>query len=101
MRSIFATLSQNSMHRAFMSQTLQGSELHYPAAKKEATAIIEAIRKWISYSKNSFTLVIAQRFMAFMLDSRRRSKIRKVQQWWMELALYLHNINYKKAEYCN
>ena len=31
---------------AFMSRTLHASERHHPAVEKEATAIIEAVRKW-------------------------------------------------------
>ena len=66
-----------------MSRTVQGSELHYLAIEKEATAIIEAIRKRSHFLlRNTFTLVTDQRSVAFMLDSRRRSKIKnnKVQQ---------------------
>ena len=41
-----ATLNQGGRPVAFMSRTLQGSEMHYPPVEKEATAIIEAVRKW-------------------------------------------------------
>ena len=41
--TISATLNQAGRPVAFMSGTLQGSELHYPAVEKEATAIIEAV----------------------------------------------------------
>ena len=40
------TLNQGGRPVAFMSRTLQGSEMHYPPVEKEATAIIEAVRKW-------------------------------------------------------
>ena len=56
--AVSATLNQNGRPVAFMSRTLQGSELHYPAIEKEATAIIEAIRKWSHFLlRNTFTLV--------------------------------------------
>ncbi len=45
-----------------MSRTLQGSELHYPAVEKEATAIIEAVRKWSHFlARRHFTLITDQR----------------------------------------
>ena len=47
--TISATLNQAGRPVAFMSRTLQGSELHYPAVEKEATAIIEAVRKWSDF----------------------------------------------------
>ena len=43
--AISATLNQGGRPVAFMSRTLHGSELHYPTVEKEATAIIEAVRK--------------------------------------------------------
>ena len=45
-RVIAATLNQGGRPVAFMSRTLQSSEIHYPAFEKEARAIIEAVRKW-------------------------------------------------------
>ena len=41
---IFATLYQEGRPVAFMSRTLQGGEVRYPAIEREATAIIEAIK---------------------------------------------------------
>ena len=41
--AILATLNQGGRPVAFMSRTLHGSELHYPAVEKEPTAIIEAV----------------------------------------------------------
>jgi len=76
---------------AFMSRTLQGIELHYPSVGKEATAIIEAVRKWRHFlAGRHFTLVTDQRSMAFMIDNRKRSKIKnnKIQTWRLELASF-------------
>ena len=43
---------------AFISRTLQNSELYYPSVEKEATAIIEAVRKWrYLLAGRHFTLV--------------------------------------------
>jgi len=49
---------------------------------------MEAIRKWTRLlSRQTFTLVTDQRSVAFMLDSRRRFKIKteKIQEWRVEL----------------
>ena len=43
--AIFATLNQGGRPVAFTWRTLQSGELHYPPIQKEATAIIEAVRK--------------------------------------------------------
>ena len=84
-----------------MSRTLQGSERHYPAFEKEATAIIEAVKKWSHLlSHNTFTLVTDQRSVSFMFDIRRRTKIKndKVQQWRMELASFSYVIQYRPGQ---
>ena len=99
--AISATLNQGGRPVAFMSRTLQGGELHYPAIEKEATAIIEAIRKWSHLLlRKTFTLVTDQRSVALMLDSRRLSKIKnnKVQKWRMELTSYSYEIKYRPGK---
>ena len=96
--AISATLNQGGRPVAFMSRTLQGGEVRYPAIEKEATAIIEAIRKWSHLLlRQTFTLITDQRSVAFMLDSRRRTKIKnnKIQQWRIELASYSYHIKYR------
>lgn len=76
--AISATLNQKGRPVAFMSRTLHGSELSYPSVEKEATAIIEAVRKWSHLlSGRHFILITDQRSVAFMLDNRRRTKIKK------------------------
>ena len=80
---------------------MQGSELHYPAVEKEATAIIESIRKWAHLlNRQTFTIIADQRSVAFMLDSRRRTKIKnsKVQQWKIELASFSYTIKYRSGK---
>ena len=49
MSTISVTLKQAGRDDVFMSKTLQGSELHYPASEKEATDIIEYVRKWSDF----------------------------------------------------
>ena len=82
--AISATLNQGGHSVAFMSRTLIGSELHYLAVEKEATAIIEAVRKWTHFlSQQHFTLVTDQRSVSFMLDNWKHTKIKnnKIQCW--------------------
>ena len=96
--AISATLNQDGRPVAFMSRTLQGGERHYPAIEKEATAIIEAVRKWSHLlSRQHFTLITDQRSVAFMFDNRRRTKIKnqKIQEWRLELASYSYTIQYR------
>ena len=98
---VSVTLNQGGRPVAFMSRTLQGSKRHYPAFEKEATAVIEAVRKWSHLlSRNTFTLVTDQRSVSFMFDSRRRTKIKndKVQQWRMELASFSYVIQYRPGQ---
>ena len=47
--TLSATLNQARRPVAFMSRTLQGSELHYSVVEKEATTIIDAVRKWSDF----------------------------------------------------
>ena len=99
--AISATLNQGGRPVTFFSRTLQGSELHYPAVEKEATAIIESIRKWAHLlNRQTFTIITDQRSVAFMLDSRRRTKIKnsKVQQWRIELRSFSYIIKYRPGK---
>ena len=89
--TLSATLNQGGRPVAFMSRTLQGSELHHPHVEKEATAIIGAVRKWSHFlSCHHFTLITDQRSVAFILDNRKLTKIKnnKIQGWRLELASY-------------
>ena len=99
--AVSATLNQDGRPVAFMSRTLQNSELHYPPVEKEATAIIEAVRKWSHFlDRRQFTLITDQRSVAFMLDSRKRTKIEnnKIQGWRLELASFSYTITYRPGK---
>ncbi|XP_064083977.1 uncharacterized protein LOC135199749 [Macrobrachium nipponense] len=92
--AVSAVLNQGGRPVAFMSRTLQGSELHYPAVEKEATAIIEAVHKWSHFlARRHFTLITDQRSVMFMLDSRKRTKIKnnKIQEWRFQRCSSLGN----------
>ena len=80
MVAISATLNQGGRPAAFMSRSLSGSELHYPAVEKEATAIIEAVRKWNHFlAGRRFTLITDQKSVAFMFDNRKRAKSKTIR----------------------
>ena len=84
-----------------MSRTLQNSELYYPQIEKEATAIIEVVRKWSHFlARRQFTLLTDQRYFAFMLDCRKRTKIKnnKIQGWRLELASFIYKITYRPGK---
>ena len=96
--TLSATLNQRGRPVAFISRTLQSSELHYPHVEKEATAIIKAVRKWEHLlARQHFMLFTDQRSMAFMLDNRKRTKIKndKIQGWRLELASFSYTIQYR------
>lgn len=62
--AVSIVLNQGGRPAAFMSRTLQGSELCYHIIEKEANAIIEAMRKWSHYlAQRHFNLIIDQRYL--------------------------------------
>ena len=89
--TLSATLYQGGRPVAFMSRTLQGSEMQCPPVEKEATATIEAIQKWEHLlARQHFTIITDQRSVAFMLDNRQRTNIKnnKIQGWRLKLASF-------------
>ena len=51
--------------------------MYHPPVEKEATAIIEAVPKWEHLlARQHFTIITDQRSVAFMLDNRKRTKIK-------------------------
>lgn len=86
--AISAVLNQSGRSVALMSRTLQGSELHYPAAAKEAMAIIKAVRKWSHFlARQHFTLATNQRHSCSTIG-REQINNNKMQEWRSELASY-------------
>jgi dolichyl-phosphate-mannose--protein O-mannosyl transferase len=72
---------------------LHGSELHYPAM-----AIVEAVRKWQYFlALRHFTLKTDQPSVAFMFDSKKRTKIKnnKIQAWRLELGSFSYTVEYR------
>ena len=96
--AISTTLNQEGRPVAFMSRKFQTHEIHYPSVEKEATAIIKSVRKWEHLLRSKpFTLVTDQRSVAFMMDNRKRTKIKnnKILNWRLELALLSYSIQYR------
>ena len=56
--AIAAILSQGGRAVAFMSRTLSHCEKCYPAVEKEATAVIEAVRKWQRFLKGRYFIIV-------------------------------------------
>ena len=99
--AISATLNQGGRPVAFFSRTLSKSELRYPAVEKEAMSIVEAVRKWSHLLvRQTFTLITDQRSVAFMLDNRKRTKIKnnKILGWRLEMAPYSYNMQYRPGK---
>jgi len=99
--AVSATLNQGGRPVAFMSRSLSGSELHYPVVEKEATAIIEAVRKWHHFQAGRhFTLITDKKSVSFMFDNRKRTKVKnnKTQCWRLELAPFSYQIQYRPGK---
>lgn len=81
-----------------MSRMLSGSELFYPSIEKEASAVIEATRKWSHLlASKPFTIVTDQNVVAYLFDNRKRPKIKnnKIQSWRIELGQFDYSIVYR------
>ena len=100
--AISATLNQNHRPVAFYSRTLNKSEMQHSSVEKEATAIVDAVRHWSHFLHGRrFKLVTDQKSVAFMYDSRKRSKTKnaKIMRWRMDLAEYDYEIIYRAGKY--
>ena len=99
--ALSATLNQNGRSVAFFSRTLNKSELKHASVEKEAAAIVEAVRKWRHYlTGKHFTLITDQKSVAYMFNTKRRSKIKndKIMRWRLELSMYDFDIVYGAGE---
>ena len=79
--AISATLNQQNRPVAFFSRTLNNSELRYSSVEKEATAIVEAIRKWAHFLTGCrFTVVTDQQSVSFMYDCANHGKVKNTRE---------------------
>ena len=100
--AISASLNQENKPVAFFSRTLNANELRHSNIEKEATAIVEAIRKWSHFLQcRRFHLITDQKSVSFMFDQRRHSKMKnkKILRWRFELAQYDYDIIYRAGKY--
>jgi len=82
---------------AFISRTLSPTEQKYPAVGREATAIIEAVRKWAHYLHGrTFCLVTDQRSVAFMLDPVKGLKMKNnnILLWRAEVGTFSYRVEH-------
>ena len=70
-----ATLNQNGKPVAFYSRSLSKCEQAHSSVEKEATAIVEAVRKWSHFlTGKRFQIVTDQRSVSFMYDNKNCGK---------------------------
>ena len=102
--AIAALLSQNGRPVAYFSRTLNKTKKCYPAIEKEATAVIEAVRKWSRWSHfllgKHFTLYSDERSVSFMFDGKSEGKIKsnKILSWKIELNQFSYDIKHKPGK---
>ena len=78
--TLAATLNQGGKPIAFHSLTFSNSKSRYSIVEKEATAIINAVRKWSHLLHGrKFTLVTDQKAVSFMLHPKASRKNQKQQ----------------------
>ena len=64
---ISALLNQHDRPVAFVSRMLTKNERHHSSVEKEATATVEAIRKWTKFlCGRHFTVITDQQSVAYM-----------------------------------
>ena len=96
--ALAATLSQKGRPVAFFSRTLNSSEMNHSIIEKEASAVVESIRKWRHLLMGRhFQLITDQQSVSFMFQQRHTSKIKneKVMRWRLELSAYSYDILYR------
>ena len=100
--AVSATLNQNYKPVAFYSGTLSSCEMHHSSVEKEATAIVEAMRRWCHFlQRQPFTLVTDQKSVAFMYDPKKHSKVKndKILRWRLELSHFRFDIVYRAGKH--
>ena len=100
--AVSTTLNQNNKPVAFYSRTLSSSEMHHSNVEKEATAVVEAVRRWSHFlPRQPFTLVTDQKSVSFMYDPKKHSKVKndKILGWRLELSHFRYDIVYRAGKH--
>ena len=96
--AIAASLTQGGRPVAFFSRSLGKSERHHSVIEREASAIVEALRKWRHFLiGRHFRLVTDQQSVKFMFDQRSRGRVKndKILRWRLEMASFNFDISYR------
>ena len=99
--TVSATLNQRGRPVAFFSRTLNPCQKGYPAAEKEAMAIVEAVRHWAHLlHRRPFTLVTDQAGLKYVFNRSTKSKIKanKVQLWRWELSEFTFEVKHRPGK---
>ena len=100
--AISASLNQENKPVAFFSRTLNANEARHSIVEKEATAIVEAVKRWSHFLQGRrFKIIIDQKSVPFMYDNKRHSKVKndKILRWLLELSQYDYDIIYRAGKY--
>ena len=96
--AISAMLNQGGRPVAFMSTTLQNTELHFLSVKKEVTALIEAVLKWhhlLTGRHFSLKLINALWYSCWIAEKSPKVKKNKIQAWTFELASFCYTVKHR------
>ena len=103
--AISASLNQENRPVAFFSQMLNKNEMSHSSVEKEASAIVEAVRKWAQFlSGRHFTVITEddsrKQSVPFMYSATSHGKIKnnKILRWQMELSEFGFNIVYRSGK---
>ena len=99
--AISASLNQENRPVAFFSRKLNKNKISHSSVEKEASAIVEAVRKWAQFlSGRHFTVITHQQSVSFMYSARNHGKIKsnKILRWRMKLSEFGFNIFYRSGK---
>ena len=83
---------------------LSKSEKHHSSVEKEASAIVEAVRKWSHFlSGRHFTIITDQKSVSFMYTTANYGKIKheKNMRWRILLSEFDFEIVYRAGKFNN
>ena len=96
--AISAALNQENKPVAFFLRNLNSNERHRSIIEKEATAIVEALKKRSHFlQERRFKMITDHKSVSFMYDNKRRSKVKNDKI--LELSLYDYEMIYGTGKY--